>query len=246
MTLKHDASHQRSAIPFASTHPSTVGITRVARPRCSVLCVSDESLAVAGLRTRFAELGTLEMVGELASTADLGPAVDRLLPTIVLVSIDAPGPDVFEAVDRLGYTHGQARAVLLAGHVRDAQIAAARSCGAWGLFSICDDPDAVCQGLLDIARAPSHCFVLGPTARARCGNAARGDRPTTAMETLSPREIEVLRLIGRGMSRQDVAAELCRSPKTIDGHQERLLRKLGVANRTELMRLAIREGLADA
>ena len=219
---------------------------RITQSRCSVLCVSDESLAVAGLLARFAEVGTLDMVGRLSSTESLAPTIDRLSPAVVLVSVDVPGPDVFEAVDRISYTHPRTRAVLLTGHVRDAQITAARSCGAWGLFSICDEPDAVCRGLLDVAKAPSHCFVLGPTARARCGTSSRGDKPTTSLDTLSPREIEVLRLIGRGLSRQDVAAELCRSPKTIDGHQERLLRKLGVSNRTELMRLAIREGLADA
>ena len=60
------------------------------------------------------------------------------------------------------------------------------------------------------------------------------------------REVEVLRLIGKGLSRNQIAAELTREVKTIDGHQKRIMRKLGVETRADLMRLAIREGLAEA
>ncbi len=76
--------------------------------------------------------------------------------------------------------------------------------------------------------------------------AADGGRPTTRLDSLSVREIEVLRLIGKGLSRTQIAAELSRAAKTIDGHQERILTKLGVASRADLMRLAIREGFAEA
>ncbi len=56
----------------------------------------------------------------------------------------------------------------------------------------------------------------------------------------------MLRLIGKGMSRVEIAKELSRSPKTIDGHQERMMKKLGIDSRPELMKFAIREGLAEA
>ena len=66
------------------------------------------------------------------------------------------------------------------------------------------------------------------------------------LENLSPREIEVLRLIGRGMTRSAIAQLLCRSPKTIDGHRESIMEKLDIHDRGELLRFAIREGLAEA
>ena len=56
----------------------------------------------------------------------------------------------------------------------------------------------------------------------------------------------MLRLIGKGLSRVQIARELSRSVKTIDGHQDRVMRKLGVGSRADLMRFAIREGLAEA
>jgi two-component system response regulator NreC len=66
------------------------------------------------------------------------------------------------------------------------------------------------------------------------------------LDTLTPRELEVLRLIGRGMSRNEIADALSRSAKTIDKHQDQLLKKLGLESRADLMRFAIREGLVQA
>ena len=63
---------------------------------------------------------------------------------------------------------------------------------------------------------------------------------------MSKREAEVLRLIGKGLSRSQIAVQLSRSVKTIDGHQERMMRKLEITTRSDLMRLAIREGFAEA
>lgn len=95
-------------------------------------------------------------------------------------------------------------------------------------------------------------FTLGTSGkRGRRGTTAKapaadGARPTTRLDSLCVSEIEVLRLIGKGLSRTQIAAELSRTAKTIDGHQERILTKLGVATRADMMRLAIREGFAEA
>ena len=109
------------------------------------------------------------------------------------------------------------------------------------------------SGVHEVARSTAGTFVMGPKVRERCGQwhgsptaATRGQTPDTPLEHLSPREVEVLRLIGKGLSRVQIARELSRSVKTIDGHQDRVMRKLGVGSRADLMRFAIREGLAEA
>ncbi|MBS0196496.1 MAG: response regulator transcription factor [Planctomycetes bacterium] len=88
--------------------------------------------------------------------------------------------------------------------------------------------------------APAH---GAPHAPARPGEE---EMPATPLTKLSERELEVLRMIGKGLTRMEIAAQLSRSAKTIDGHQDRILRKLGLESRGELMRFAIREGLAEA
>jgi two-component system response regulator NreC len=94
-------------------------------------------------------------------------------------------------------------------------------------------------------------FVLGPKVQARCQSPKSrrqgdGEPPKTRLQLLTPREQEVLRLIGRGMSRTEIAKSLSRSPKTIDGHRELIMKKLDIHDRAELVRYAIREGLVEA
>ena len=69
--------------------------------------------------------------------------------------------------------------------------------------------------------------------------------PTSKLELLTDREREVLRLIGRGLSRMEIAKTLSRSPKTVDGHRELIMKKLDIHDRGELVRYAIREGIAE-
>jgi DNA-binding NarL/FixJ family response regulator len=76
--------------------------------------------------------------------------------------------------------------------------------------------------------------------------AAPEQRIISSIDRLTSREIEVLRHIGSGQSRVEIGKALSRSPKTIDGHQERIMKKLGIESRADLMRFAIREGIAQA
>ena len=97
-----------------------------------------------------------------------------------------------------------------------------------------------------MARSATGTFVMGPKVRQRCRPQKTAGPPKTPLDSLTPREIEVLRLIGKGRSRTEIASELSRSAKTVDGHQERMMKKLGISSRADLMRFAIREGFAEA
>jgi DNA-binding NarL/FixJ family response regulator len=217
--------------------------------------VDDHAVLVEGLKAQFSIDGRIRVVGRLASAELLLDEVARLKPDVVLLDIEMPGPDVFEMADRLRHKYPGLRFVFLSAHIRDGYLAAAYKCGAWGYFAKGDDLDAISNGILEVARSTSGVFVMGPKVRQGCG-APRGpaprvgatdeQRPKTRLEALTEREVEVLRLIGKGLSRVEIARELSRSAKTIDGHQERMMKKLGLASRAELMRFAIREGFAEA
>jgi DNA-binding NarL/FixJ family response regulator len=174
-----------------------------------VLCVDDHAFLVAGLRARFELERDVECVGELESADRLVMEAKRLQPDVVLLDIEMPGPDPFEAVEDLHRALPKVRTVFLSAYVRDHYISAAVNAGAFGYFSKSDDTEEI-------------------------------------IDTLSPREQEVLRMIGRGMTRDAIAGALCRSPKTIDGHREKIMEKLDIHDRGELVRFAIREGLAEA
>ncbi len=227
-----------------------------------MLCVDDHAVLVEGLKAQFAIDGHLQVVGRLATAERLLDEVARLRPDVVLLDIEMPGPDVFEMADRMRRMHPGLRFVFLSAHIRDGYLAAAYKCGAWGYFAKGDELEDIVAGLKELAGSTAGTFVMGPKVRARCAQAAVGSptllpsspsdspaknrAPSTPLESLTSREMEVLRLIGKGRSRVEIAKELSRSAKTIDGHQERMIRKLGIDSRAELMRFAIREGLAEA
>ncbi len=230
-----------------------------------VMCVDDHAVLIEGLKAHFSLDPSIRCIAALPSAERLLQEVGRLKPDVVLLDIEMPGPDAFEAADRLSHMHPKARVIILSAHVRDGYIDAAFKCGAWGYFAKSDDLAAIAAGIREVVRGRAGTFVLGPKVKERCKPfvAARpgshtplsarrstagpiDGRPVTPLSTLSTREVEVLRLIGKGLSRIQIAAELSREVKTIDGHQKRIMRKLGIVARADLMRLAIREGLAEA
>ncbi len=226
-----------------------------------VLCVDDHAVLVEGLRAQFDLDGRIRVVGRLSSAEKLLEEVQRLKPDLILLDIELPGPDVFEMADRLRHVCPSARFIFLSAHIRDGYLAAAYKSGASGYFSKADEVEDIVSGILEVARSTVGTFALGPKVRERCSHTAgrpgigvrpantrpkTDPKPAIPLESLSTREMEILRLIGKGMSRNEIAQELSRSPKTIDGHQERLMKKLSIKSRADLMRFAIREGLAEA
>lgn len=229
-----------------------------------ILCVDDHAVLVEGLKAQFAIDGRIEVVGRLSSAAGLVEEVVRLRADAVLLDIEMPGPDAFESADRLRRACPDVRVIVLSAHIRDGFISASFAAGACAYFAKSDEPEDIVSGVYQVMHRRSEAFLLGPKVRERCQvrhpdgsaitpnpSAASDDvslvgAPTSLLQSLSAREAEILRLIGKGLSRHRIAAELCRSVKTIDGHQDRILRKLGIATRADLMRFAIREGLAQA
>jgi DNA-binding NarL/FixJ family response regulator len=233
-----------------------------------VLVVDDHPVIHEGLNAQFSIDRRIRIVGRLAMAERLLPEVGRLRPHIVLLDIEMPGPDAFETAARVRNQHPGVRIVVLSAHIRDGYISAAFKAGACGYFSKADALEEIVAGIYDVAAGSDGAFVLGTKVRERCRplharhargaarsagapgtSPARGrsdGRSPTSLESLTARETEVLRLIGNGLSRGRIASQLSRSVKTIDAHQEHLMKKLGITTRADLIRFAIREGLVQA
>lgn len=231
-----------------------------------VLCVDDHPLVVDGLEAQFEIDGGVEVVGWLASAADLVPEVRRLHPHVVLLDIEMPGPDAFEMCDRLRRSSPAVRIIMLSAYSSDSFVSSAFMHGACGYFTKSDDVAAILAGIREVLKSPGGSFLVGPTLKERFMStesrsahrprisgrmakpvrAAADGEVATPLSRLTAREVEILRLIGKGLGRVEIAGELSRSVKTIDGHQERMMRKLGITARADLVRLAIREGISQA
>ncbi len=220
-----------------------------------IVCVDDHAVLVDGLKAKFSIDNEIRIIKHLTSAAKLLEEVARLKPHMVLLDIEMPGPDVFEMADRLRHSSPEIPFVFFSAHIRDGYLANAYKCGAWGYFAKGDELDDIVAGIKKISASTAAVFVMGPKVREHCGAVPSSGTTTpapqetkvpTPFDSLTAREVEILRLIGKGLSRMEIGKELSRSAKTIDGHQDRMLKKLGITSRTELMRFAIRKGFAEA
>lgn len=213
-----------------------------------VLCVDDHAFLADGLRARFEQEDDLEFAGRLGSAEGLTQEVDRVSADVVLLDIEMPGPDSFEALDDLMRVRPDTRVIMFSAYVRDHYIDEAVKAGAWGYLSKGDQPEAAIEAIRTVARGE---FAFSDEILARTQKKKKRSRseppaaPKSKLDLLTPRERQILRLIGRGMSRTEIAEALHRSPKTIDVHRAAIMEKLKINDRVELVRFALREGLAE-
>lgn len=217
--------------------------------RIRILCVDDHELLIQGLKTRIDQEPDFEFVGSLSNAEHLLEMVAQLRPDVVIMDLQMPGIDPIGVVAEIHQRWPDCRVVVLSGRVRDTDLTEAVRAGVAGFFSKSDELRDTLDG---IRRAHRGEFVLGPTASARSRRQNSWmRRPAkegveSRLESLTDREREVLKMIGDGLTRTGIADKLDRSVKTIDGHRERIMEKLDIHSSPELVRFAIREGLATA
>jgi DNA-binding NarL/FixJ family response regulator len=213
-----------------------------------VLCVDDHPVLVEGIRARLKLEPTLELVGELASADNLVTEVKKHTPDIVLMDVAMPGLDPFAAATDLRRQCPEAKIVFLSAHIRDHYLDAAFQAGAWGYLYKGDDIEDIVQAIQRVAKGA---YVFSPRVLERVRVRDVTDRsgeskPSSKLDALTPTEVQVLRMIGQGLSRTRIAQTLHRSVKTVDTHRAAIMKKLDIHDRTELAVFAAREGLVNS
>ncbi len=217
--------------------------------RIRIFCADDHAFLIEGLRARFDRETGLQFVGSLGSADGLVEAVAREAPQVLLMDIDMPGRDPFETIEDLKARCPECRVILLSAFIRHAYLDVAVKAGAWGYVSKRDAPAAIIDAIRQVAAGR---FAFSPEVISRCGldpnrptAAADKNAPESRLSKITPRELQILRMIGKGMSRNEIAAAIHRSPKTVDAHRSSIMEKLGLHDRVELARFAIREGIVE-
>ncbi|MBL9147423.1 MAG: response regulator transcription factor [Phycisphaerae bacterium] len=217
------------------------------RPTISIACVDDHEMLLDGMATRIASEPDLRLVGRLSSADLLVERAREWKPDVILLDIEMPGADPLQQVARLAVAMPDIAVIIVTAFVRDHYIDTALDHGVLGFFSKCDPPSEIIAG---IRRVHLGRPALGPSVAARLDperiSRGRKLRDRSRLGALSPRELEVLRLVGRGMSRAEISKMACRSRKTIDAQHTSIMRKLDIHDRAELTRFAIGEGLVEA
>jgi DNA-binding NarL/FixJ family response regulator len=212
-----------------------------------VLLVDDQALIRAGFRMILEAEEDIEVVGECADGTQAVDSVRRLKPDVVLMDIRMPEMDGIEATRLIagGDDHGAPRVLMLTTFDLDEYVYDALRAGASG-FLLKDVPaEQLVDGIRVIAQGDA---LLAPSVTKRLiqefsrGAATRRSAPAS-LEELTPRELEVFKLIARGMSNAEIAAELVVSETTVKTHVARVLMKLGVRDRVQAVVLAYESGV---
>jgi len=209
-----------------------------------VLLADDERLVRAGFRMILKAEAGLEVIGEAADGLEAVKAVEELRPDVVLMDIRMPKLDGLEATRRiLARAEPSPRVVVLTTFDLDGYVYEALRAGASG-FLLKDAPEDQLVAAIRIAADGGAMFSPSVTRRLIEEFSRRvSPEPPPGLAELTPREREVLRLLARGLSNQEIAAELVVSEHTAKTHVAHILSKLGLRDRIQAVVLAYETGL---
>jgi DNA-binding NarL/FixJ family response regulator len=211
-----------------------------------VVIADDQALLRTGFRLILDEEEAIEVVGEASDGLEAVEVVGRLAPDVVLMDIRMPGIDGLEATRRIMAAGAEppVRVLVLTTFDLNEYVYEALRAGASG-FLLKDVPaEQLVAGVQLVAQGEA---LLAPSVTRRLieefARAAPAQPPPAALAELTPRELEVFRLLARGLSNAELAAELTVSEATVKTHVARLLMKLGLRDRVQAVVLAYESGV---
>jgi DNA-binding NarL/FixJ family response regulator len=212
-----------------------------------VLIADDDSLMRAGLAAVLSSDPTITVVGEAATGREAVERAKRLDPDVVLMDVRMPNLDGIVATRELASATPAVRVLILTTFEQDDYIFGALRAGASGFLLKRTRPEELIAAVHTIAAGDS---LLSPSVTRRViDDMAR--RPTTtlsdehALDELTPREREVLQLIAKGLSNPEIANALVVEESTIKTHVKRILMKLHLRDRVQVVIYAYETGIND-
>ncbi|MER8067719.1 response regulator transcription factor [Streptomyces sp. NPDC094034] len=211
-----------------------------------VVLADDQTLVRAGFRSILDSEDDMEVVGEASDGEQAITLARELRPDVVLMDIRMPGLDGLEATRRiLGDSRlDGVRVVILTTFDIDDYVYGALRAGASGFLVKDTEPMELLHGVRVVARGDA---LIAPavTRRLIAEFASRGKQPDPSprLNALTEREVEVMGLVGAGLSNQEIAQRLVLSPATAKTHVSRIMTKLAVRDRAQLVILAYESGM---
>ncbi|SMF51969.1 response regulator transcription factor [Streptomyces sp. Amel2xC10] len=215
-------------------------------PRIRVLLADDQRLVRAGFRSIIDDEDDIEVVGEASTGTEAVELTRALLPDVVLMDIRMPEEDGLAATRRIVSDErlSDVRVVILTTFDVDDYVYGALRAGAAGFLVKDTEPMELLHGIRVCARGDA---LIAPavTRRLIAEFAGRVVQPDVSprLNVLTEREFEVIRLVGAGLTNDEIAERLVLSPYTAKTHVSRIMTKLAVRDRTQLVIIAYESGM---
>ena len=203
-----------------------------------VFICDDHDILRKGLRSLLSTVPDLDVVGEAADGETAIDMINELKPHVILMDLLMPGIGGVEAIRQLRKNNHDARVLVLSSSHEDELVVSSIRAGAVGYLVKTSSPEDLIDGIRRVAGGQS---VLPPDISNKLLSAMQD--PKSPNVTLTHREIDVLKLIGEGMSNRDISEVLEISENTVISHVGRILNKLELDNRTQAALYARKQGL---
>jgi NarL family two-component system response regulator LiaR len=208
-----------------------------------VFLTDDHSIVRKGIKATLELVPDIELVGEAANGREAVEKVSIIKPDVVLMDLVMPVMDGIEAIQVIKSQHPDIRILVLTTFAGEDKVFPAIRAGALGYQLKDSGPEELVAAIRQVYRGES---ALHPIIARKVLQelASPTEKPPTP-DPLTPREVEVLKLVATGMGNPEIAAELVISEATVRTHVSNIMSKLHLASRTQAALYALREGLAS-
>lgn len=207
-----------------------------------ILLVDDHQMFRAGIRALIEAEERFEVIGEASSGDEAVDRVRELKPDIVIMDLAMPGSNGLEATRRISALELDTDVLVLTVHAEEEYLVPVVEAGASGYLTKTSADTDLIEAIRVVARGQVFLPPKAATLLLRRYKDTEGD-DSASLNDLSPREQEVLALTAEGFSSREIGEKLFISPKTVDTYRSRIMDKLGLSHRSELVRFALRSGL---
>ena len=208
-----------------------------------VLLADDHSIVRAGLRRIVEESGEMEVVAEAADGKEAIQLVRKAPPDVAVIDISMPGLDGLEVLSQLQASDPQLPVLILTMHEEGQYVVRAIEAGAMGYITKQSAPEQLVKAIRKVHSG--YRYLTDEAAEALALRIAKGGEGQSPLDSLSMRELQVLRRLAMGHTNREIASAYHISIKTVDTYRSRLLKKLALRNNADLSRFAIQNRLIE-
>lgn len=209
-----------------------------------VLIVDDQAIVRKGIQALLAQASRVEVVGEAGDGKEAIAQVMALDPDVTIMDLAMPVMDGIEAIRRIAAQRPEARILVLTSFSGDDKVFPAIKAGAQGYLLKDSKPEELIASIEQVNRGE---VSLHPSIAIQVLRELRSpSQQSQPSNGLTPREVQVLRLVAQGLSNREISENLTTSEATIKTHVSSILSKLHLANRVQAALYALQEGIADS